>query len=122
MKQLGYRIHPQLKGPGSWRALSEKGEERVSTLKCASQKVKENPPPTPTPPRSIHQEKIHTAGAQGQHPDDSLMTEASGATGKSHLRPERPVCATQCPGRLVYQLLRLEYLVLQATFGLKNAL
>ena len=53
VKQLGYRIHPQLKGPGSCRALSVKGEERASTLKCANQKVKESPPPTPTPPRSM---------------------------------------------------------------------
>ena len=81
---------------------------------------------------AIHQEKIYTSGAQGQQPDDSLTTEASGATGKGLLRPERPVCvtqcpgrlvcATQCPGRLVYQLLCSEYLVLQATSGLQNAL
>ena len=72
--------------------------------------------------REEHPEKIYTSGAQGQQPDDSLTTEASGATGKSPLRPERPVCATQCPGRLVYQLLRSEYLVLHATSGLQNAL
>ena len=72
--------------------------------------------------QGLNQEKIYTCGAEGQQPDDSLTTEASGATGKSPLRPERPVCATECPRRLVYQLLRLEYLVLQATSELQNAL
>ena len=34
MKQLGYRTHPQLKGPGSWRALSENRREDGPGTKC----------------------------------------------------------------------------------------
>ena len=34
MKQLGYRTHPQLKGPGSWRVLSENREKDGPGTKC----------------------------------------------------------------------------------------
>ena len=53
-----------------------------------------------------NQEKIHTSGAQGLQLGDLLTSEASETTGKTHLRPERPVPAIQCAGRLVYQQLR----------------
>ena len=53
-----------------------------------------------------HQERIHTSGAQGLQLGDLLTSEASEATGKTLLRPERPVYAIQCAGRLIYQQLR----------------